>query len=200
MCYDPDRHHRHSVRLKGFDYSQPGFYYVTICSHKRVEILGKIVDHVMINNQVGEMVNRMWKQIPNWYENVVLDCYQIMPNHIHGIIHIRRRGGVTPPINDHAKSSCENVPNKNPFCDMPTIEGAETTPLPPVPTLGQLVGRFKYQATKAINKMHKTPGNKVFQRGFYDRIIRGKTSLIRTRKYIIENPEKWLTDELNPVK
>jgi len=88
MIYDPERHNRRSMRLKGYDYSNPGFYYVTICTQDRVERFGDVQNDKMNLNDAGEMVDAEWNRIPERYEHVVLDKYQIMPNHLHGILQI----------------------------------------------------------------------------------------------------------------
>lgn len=88
MIYDPEKHNRRSMRLKGYDYSQPGFYYVTICTQDRVERFGDVQNGKMIVNEAGEMVHAAWNRIPERYEHVVMDEYQIMPNHMHGILQI----------------------------------------------------------------------------------------------------------------
>lgn len=88
MVYDPDKHNRRSVRLNGYDYSQPGFYYITICTQDRVERFGEIPEDTMILKDVGKMVYAEWNRIPDRYDHVVLDKYQIKPNHLHGISQI----------------------------------------------------------------------------------------------------------------
>ena len=88
MVYNPEKRNRKSVRLNGYDYSQPGFYYVTICTQDRIERFGGVLDAGMVFNEYGKMVDVEWNQIPERYEHVVLDKYQIMPNHMHGILQI----------------------------------------------------------------------------------------------------------------
>ena len=99
MAYEPDRHNRKSTRLKGYDYSPPGYYYVTICTHDRIERFGEVENGQMFLKDVGKMVSAEWNRIPERYEHVVLDEYKIMPNHMHGMLEIKCRGGVTPPSN-----------------------------------------------------------------------------------------------------
>ena len=84
MVYNPENHNRKSMRLKGYDYSQPGFYYVTICTQDRIERFGNVENDKMILNDAGEMVDAEWNRIPERYGHVILDEYQIMPNHIPG--------------------------------------------------------------------------------------------------------------------
>jgi len=84
--YDPQKHHRRSIRLQGYDYSRPGAYFLTICTHNRKCLFGKIVDGEMVLNDAGQMIVTVWNEIPQYYPGVGVDVFQIMPNHIHGII------------------------------------------------------------------------------------------------------------------
>jgi REP element-mobilizing transposase RayT len=216
------------MRLKDYDYSQPGFYYITICTQDRSERFGNVVDSEMILNNAGEMFDAEWNRIPERYGHVVLDVYQIMPNHMHGILEIRRRGVVSAPSRiidkpvlidigdepiapssmngDNPRKNNEDPGEMNQTLDMETENtddpgtrvGAETTPLQSPPTLGQIIGGFKYQASKTINEMDGTPGRKILQRGFHDHIIRTEDELNRIRKYIEDNPKNWETDKNNP--
>ncbi|MCD4652701.1 transposase [bacterium] len=183
MVYNPEKHNRKSVRLKGYDYSQPGFYYVTICTQDRTERFGGVSDDEMILNDAGEMVDSEWNRIPERYNHVIIDTYKIKPNHMHGIIVIGCRGVVSAPSMKADKPGGMNG------------DGAETTPLP---TLGQMIARFKYLITKTLNKIDGSPGRRVLQRGFHDHIIRNEEELNRIRKYIEDNPRSWKNDENNP--
>ncbi|HQT91530.1 MAG TPA: hypothetical protein PL001_05835, partial [Candidatus Kryptobacter bacterium] len=86
MAYDPHKHHRRSVRLKNYDYSQPGAYFITICVEDRRCLFGEIIDAEMKVNPLGEIVEQSWNNIPNKYQNVEMDEFVVMPNHFHGII------------------------------------------------------------------------------------------------------------------
>ena len=129
-------------------------------------------------SDIGKIINRFWIEIPNHFSNVYLDEYIIMPNHFHGIImiDINCRGGVTPPY----------------------IEGRETLPLQQKRTLGQVIGYFKYQSTKYINKIHRSPGRAIWQRNYYEHVIRNEDDLRQIREYVLYNPLKWELDEENP--
>ena len=208
MPYDPDKHNRRSIRLKGYDYSRPGFYYVTICTQDRVERFGTVSDAKMVLNDAGKLVDAEWNRIPERYDHVVMDEYKIMPNHLHGILEIVRRGGVTPP-SLNTGNPCEGNPDTpNIGTSINTIKpketvtntGAVTAPLQSVPPLGKVIGHFKYEITKTLNEIDGTPGRKVLQRGFHDHIIRNEEELNRIRRYIIDNPKNWAEDENNPEK
>ena len=83
MRYDPNKHHRRSIRLEGYDYSQPGAYFATICTHQRESMLGEIINGVMILNACGRIVQHAWDDLPNHYAHVLLDEFCVMPNHFH---------------------------------------------------------------------------------------------------------------------
>jgi REP element-mobilizing transposase RayT len=182
--FDPQKHHRHSIRLKGFDYSQPGAYFVTIVAWQRECLFGKIRDHEMKLNQYGEIVQKWWKEIPIHFPNVETGVFVIMPNHVHGIILIEERRGTVL------------VPNEN--VD-PQIQGGETPPLR-VPTLGQIVAYFKYQSTKEMNVLDNTGViTKFWQRNYYEHIIRNEIDLQNKTNYIQANPILWDEDNENPI-
>jgi len=170
---------RHSLRLQDYDYSQEGAYFVTICTQKKVTVLGQIVDGVMQLNRFGNVVNRCWLGIPHHFPNVEIDTFVVMPNHFHGIIALigNCRGEVTSP----------------------TPKGAATAPLRRY-TLGQIMAYFKYQTTKFINQICHTPGNRIWQRNYYEHVIRNENDLNDIRQYILDNPVKWDMDENNPAR
>ena len=89
MPFDPTKHHRRSIRLKGYDYSQPGGYFVTIVTQGREPFFGIIRDDEMVLNTAGEMVQKWWQEIPKKYPSVELGTFMVMPNHFHGILLIR---------------------------------------------------------------------------------------------------------------
>lgn len=186
MTYDHHKHRRRSIRLKGYDYSQAGAYFVTICAQNRECLFGDIVDGEMRLHDAGQMIQDMWNDLDARYPDVETDEFVVMPNHVHGIIVIRRndcRGEVSSPIS---------------VSPIPTIkQGGETPPLRRH-TLGQIIAFFKYQSTKQINKIRDTPGHPVWQRNYYEHIIREEQEMNRIREYIIENPAKWTEDKNNP--
>lgn len=160
--FDPQRLHRRSIRLKGYDYSSEGAYYVTIVAQGRECLFGEIVDGEVILNEYGKIIQKWWNEIPIHFPNVELGAFVIMPNHVHGIIFIfeERRGEVLSPR--------ENPNNNNLNAN---DQGGETPPLRK-PTLGQIVAYFKYQSTKEMNKI-ETPNaiTRFWQRNYYEHII-----------------------------
>lgn len=209
--FDPQKHHRRSIRMKGFDYSSEGAYYVTIVAQGRECLFGEIVDGEMRLNEYGEIVQKWWNEIPIHFPNVELGAFVIMPNHVHGIIYIieERRGEVLSPrdnpngnnLNDTNQGG-KMLPN-----DIPNINnrdagklGGETPPLRK-PTLGQIVAYFKYQSTKEMNRI-ETPNaiTRFWQRNYYEHIIRNEKELQQKTDYILDNPSRWDEDDENTAK
>lgn len=175
--FDPKIHRRHSIRLRGYDYSQAGLYFVTVVTRGREKFFGEVVNGEMRLNQYGEIVQKWWNAIPEQFLNVETGAFVVMPNHAHGIIIITddRRGTVPVPL------------------------GGETPPLQER-TLGQIVAYFKYQSTKEINALKGGPITKLWQRNYYDHVIRNQQDLELTWLYIESNPAKWDTDSENPAR
>jgi putative transposase len=187
MKHDPDIHHRRSIRLQGYDYSQAGAYFVTVCTQGRECLSGDIVDGKMQVNDAGRMVRDIWHKITEHFPYVDIDECVVMPNHFHGIIVM---------CNDYCRGEVSSPIAVSP---MPKIkQGGETPPLRR-PTLGKIGAYFKYQSAKQINQIRNTPGYPVWQRDYYEHIIRNEEELTRIRRYIIDNPAKWSEDEDNPA-
>jgi putative transposase len=186
MKYDPEKHHRRSIRLKD-DYSQAGTYLITICTNNRECLFGDVVDGEMRLNDAGRMVHRISDELPIKYSGIETDEFVVMPNHFHGIVLICRndcRGEVSSP------SSVSSIPKLK--------QGGETPPLHRR-TLGQIVAYFKYQSAKQINLVQNTPGYPLWQRNYYEHIIRNEEEMDRIREYIIDNPAKWAEGENNSI-
>jgi putative transposase len=189
--YDPAKHHRRSIRLKEYDYTQAGAYFVTVCTQGQACLFGEVVDGEMRVNYAGRMVIAEWEMLPKRFPNVVLDAFVVMPNHVHGILVI------TDVIPVGAGSPCPYRITAQTPAGVETALGAETAPLRG-PTLGNVVAYFKYQTTKAINAVRQTPSVRLWQRNYYEHIIRNETSLHRIREYIANNPLQWALDRENP--
>lgn len=170
-------HHRHSIRLPGYNYSRSGVYFVTLCVQNGVCLFGEIADGEMILNSLGMLASEEWLKSAEIRPGVGLDDFVVMPNHFHGIV-------VLP--------SQATDPNR---------QGAHCcAPLQRRPrSLGSLVAEFKAITTKRINELHQAPGTRIWQRNFHDRVIRDDGELIRIRNYIISNPLNWLKDEYHPL-
>jgi putative transposase len=171
--YNPETHHRRSIRLKGYDYSKEGMYFVTICAQERECLFGEVVNGEMVMNEAGARVQAVWDELPHHYPHVRLDAFAIMPNHVHGIVALTAVGArfIAP--------SSIIAPNH-------------------VPTVGEIVRGFKARCTQAINQMRNTRGVHVWQRNYYEHIIRGEVDYHRIAEYISTNPQRWMSDTLHP--
>ena len=174
MKYNPEIHHRKSIRLKEYDYSQAGYYFVTICAQNKEHLFGKINDGVMILNEFGEIVNNYIQDIPTHFPNSYFDYYCIMPNHIHLII----------IIDDHSRDTA---------CRVPT----EAFGFPVSGSLPTIIRSLKSAITKRINEIRNNLRSSVWQRNYYEHIIRNDKELYEIRNYIENNPLNWSEDEYN---
>jgi 2-C-methyl-D-erythritol 2,4-cyclodiphosphate synthase len=185
MPYDPDRHHRQSIRLPGYDYSQPGIYFLTLCVHERDCIFGKIADGAMYRSAIGEIVAEEWLKSAEMRPELRLDQWVVMPNHLHGIVSIRRE----MTLEREGAHGC--VP-------------LQETPLPKRPpprraqSISSFVAGFKSAVTSRINRLRQTPQRPVWQANFFEHIVRDNRSLQAIREYIFTNPQRWDSDRENP--
>jgi len=171
------RRHRRSIRLKDYDYASPGAYFVTVCTYNRECLFGKIVDGEMIFNESGLIAVGEWKRSSTVREEIEIDSFVVMPNHLHGIVIIKE---------------------KNEDSD---VGASGRTPLlcgPAPKSLGSLINGFKSSVTKRVNILHHTPGAPLWQRGFYEHVIRDTDNMNLIREYIITNPARWALDRENP--
>ena len=205
--YDPQKQHRRSIRLKGWDYRRPGWYFVTINVKNRECLFGRVENQKMILNQFGRIVDYHWQRLPNHFKHIELDEFYVMPDHLHGIIHIIRwPGGVGTDESavvgaKHFLEENSNMRNKWLHGkDLANLKdaGGNASPLhsgTQSGSLSSIMQNFALWTTRKINRVRHTPGVKLWQRDYYDRIIRNETELKRIRRYIIENPLNWTGDE-----
>ncbi len=161
---------RKKTRLQNYDYSQNGMYFITICTKDKKCFFGEIVNDKMVLNNFGKIVKNIWLELPSHNNNISIDEFIIMPNHIHGIIEI---------INVGDRHVCP-------------LHLRHTQILPKV------VGGFKAAITKKFNQLFPE-NNFKWQRSFYDHIIRKDESLNKIREYIMINPQQWHKDKNNPI-
>jgi putative transposase len=179
----PERSHRHSIRLKGYDYSQAGGYFITIVSQLRECFFGKICAEEMVYNEAGKMVACEWSALPERFPNIQVDIFQVMPNHFHGLLII------------HAPVGAGLVPARL----VPAREGATTRV---APTIGEVVGAFKSITThKYILGVEKFAWpaftKRLWQRNYYEHILRDQADYERVAAYIYANPANWGLDKEN---
>ena len=214
MNYNLQKHHRRSIRLPEYDYSKGGAYFITICTRNGDQILANTqksdvnvgvalaATHLLDMppnlepdsalqfelTPIGEIVDRNWRTLPERFPVISLDEYVIMPNHLHGIVFI-------------------NESDKPEFRDGGKRVGARPTPTapisPPTPTLGMIVGAFKSKSVKDVlahieeNRLDMI--GKIWQRNYFERVIRNERDLDNIRTYIKNNPANWAQDEENPM-
>ena len=184
MKYDPNKHHRRSIRLPGYDYSQPGAYFVTICAYQRQCMFGDIVDGQMRLNQYGAIVADEWQKSSTIRQEIELDEWVVMPNHFHGIVIINNPVGANDnPVGANGRSPLHNDP---------------TSQRMKPKSLSSLMAGFKSITTKKINILRDTPGTPLWQRNYYEHIIRNQDAMDKIRQYIIDNPVSWGIDQLHP--
>ena len=192
MSHDPDRHARRSIRLRGYDYAQPGAYFITVCVRNRECALGDIVEASvgahggapisddrdnMVRMELspyGRIVADAWDRSEDMRDEIELDAFIVMPNHIHGVVIIRNgrahRRAPLPSDTYHRKPR----------------------------SLGSFIAGFKTATTIRINATRGTPGQPFWQRNYYERVIRTEAALARAREYIAMNPRQWHLDQEHP--
>ncbi|MDX2213724.1 MAG: transposase [Oculatellaceae cyanobacterium bins.114] len=245
MKYNPDKHHRRSIRLKGHDYTSPGAYFITLCVHQRECLFGEIVNGEMQLNEFGKLVDAHWQRLPSHFPNLKLDMFVVMPNHLHGILVITEppcRGAAldhsSSTLTENLNSNATPQPNRSPNSGVAFGQGRShklkdklpnaapqpkrspnpgvafgqgrshklkdklpnAAPLPPRLTkgsIGAIVLNFKSITTRRINQMRQIRGVPLWQRDYYDRIIRDEKALKFIRQYIQNNPLLWEQDQLH---
>jgi putative transposase len=189
--FDPKVHHRKSIRLLGYDYSQAGAYFVTIVAQGRESFFGKIIDGEMVLNDSGRMVIAIWESMAERFSNVELGAFVVMPNHFHAIVIIHDTtvgAGLVPALGEGMN---------------PTGATTRVVPTGNGPTLGQIIGAFKSISTheyitgvdeKGWARFYK----RLWQRNYYEHIIRNEREMQAKWDYILDNPAMWEADEENP--
>ena len=206
--YDPDRQHRRSLRLKGYDYTQAGVYFVTVVVQGRLPLFGIVVDGQMRLNAAGEMVQRIWGEMPNRFPSIAMNTFIAMPNHIHGIIMVGAPlVGALPP-NDAKNITTETrettIPEDAILGNITVENRAPTRGAPTRVGLGNVVGAFKSLTTleyaRGVRDMNWPPFHgRLWQRNFYEHIVRTDESMEKIRQYILDNPAQWAFDRENPM-
>ena len=170
---------RRRMRLEGYDYSTPGAYFVTACTQDRRPLFGRVIDGRMAANPLGTVVEDCWDELPDHYDSLALDAFILMPNHVHGVILLQDE-----PNNTSVGAGLQPA--------IPRNDAARRHGLP------EIVRAFKTFSARKINRMRASTGASVWQRGFYDHVIRDEDELDRVRTYILDNPRKWSEDPDNP--
>ncbi len=189
MTFDPEKHHRRSIRLRNYDYSQPGAYFVTICTYQKQSWFGEIKNGQIYLNQLGKIVADEWLKTCKIRPNFQLDEWVIMPNHFHGIVIINDYSG------DDQSLGAGNRPLDLGAGNRPLDLGARDAPLQQKPnSLSSCIAGFKSAVTKRINLLRQNTDTPIWQRNYYESILRDEKYLAVVREYIINNPKNWPND------
>ena len=209
MPYNSNLHNRNSIRMQGYDYTQIGSYFITICTRHKECLLGEITDGKMKLSSLGEIVYCQWLQLPNRFSNIILDAFIIMPNHIHGIVIIN---GENPPRRGEAGDTRHNSSANNLISpaspDLPNREPLQllkSNPCSPknykkphgtIPgSVGAIIQNYKSLTSRKINTLFRAKTTTIWQRNFYEHIIRDEMDLDRIVAYIENNPISWSDDK-----
>lgn len=168
MAYDPRIHHRRSIRLQGYDYTQAGAYFITLAAHGREPLFGRVQDGQMHVNTLGEMIAEEWERLERRFPSVELDAFCVMPDHLHAILVLADRG-----VGGRRAAACEEF-------------GA-----PVVRSIPTIVRSYKSSVTQRYQILCGRDAPQIWQRNYYEHVIRNAAALERIRRYIIENPARW---------
>ena len=215
MTLFKDKYRVESIRLLGYDYSQPGAYFITIVTHNRQCSFGNIIDDEMMLNEFGVLVQNEWLKTGIIRPNINIDAFVVMPNHLHGIIII------TDNDNGHSRDSRDSRDSRRDtlqrvstwmetgmetgtHSDTDTVSESKTGTKtieqfgkPTKNSIPTIVRSFKSTTTKQINQMRQTPMKPLWQRNYFEHVIRDDNELTRIHQYIINNSKRWEEDNLN---
>jgi len=168
--FDPQKHRRRSIRLKGYDYTQSGAYYITIVTYQRLSLFGEVGSAEVRLNELGQIAHKEWFKTAELrpYVELYEDEFVVMPNHVHGIIWIQNN-----------------------------IVGAERRSAPTPKSLGAIIRAYKSAVTYAVNALQNQRGAVLWQRNYYEHVIRDEKDLQAKRDYILSNPRNWEKDDEN---
>ena len=196
--YDPVLPRRRSVRLKAYDYAQPGAYFVTAVTQDRLCLFGDIADGEVRLNEAGRLIGKFWESLPDRFAGIALDLFVVMPNHIHGVI------AIDPPVGAPLVGARSRSKNAAPG-DRPRA----TTRVAPTGggggyALSDVIGAYKSLTTADYARRVTADGwpsfpGRLWQRNYYEHVVRGEDDMERIRAYIHDNPLKWEMDSENPA-
>lgn len=185
MTFNPEIHHRRSIRLQHHDYSQAGLYFLTLCVQNKESLFGEIIDNQMILNAAGQMIEKEWLALKKRFLHVELHEYVVMPNHFHAIIEV-------------GNSLMVNQQKGRPQGFAPTMETNNKT-------VGAIIGAFKSITTieyiRGVKTLHwQGFESKLWQRNYWEHVIRHEQSRNEIAHYIMSNPQQWEMDKLRPTE
>jgi REP element-mobilizing transposase RayT len=192
MTYDPRIHHRRSIRLRGHNYAGGGAYFLTCCVEGKECLFGRVVESTMLVNECGQLIQRTWAAIPQRFPSVILDAFQVMPSHWHGIL-------VIPgPGLDPCLAAATGAAVIHPRPTRPQAGASRGPTKDGRPSLGDIMRVFKSISTIAVNRLLSRTGRRLLQEDYFERVIRNVDSLEKIRDYIRTNPARWQEDPENP--
>jgi REP element-mobilizing transposase RayT len=171
------RRNRKAIRLRYYDYSQAGGYFITICTYNREHLFGQVTDHQIVLNEAGDVVKRWWLQLEDKFTGIKLGSCVVMPNQVHGIITVAEK----------EVGAIHELPLRR--------EKIERRRM----LIPKIIGYFKMNSAKYVNRLRGAAGHTLWQRNYYDHVIRDENELSRIREYIHNNPLKWDLDRENPL-
>lgn len=220
MKYKPDIYKRKSIRLAGYDYSTPGAYFITICTHQRELLFGNVRNGKMELNEYGLIAHNEWMKTQEMRSNINLDAFVIMPNHVHGIIiidDINDDGGKPDccggtdgywETNGRGETDCHGETNgrRGTMHRAPTERNITTNTIQTIEQFGKptsntiptIIRGYKSSVTKQIKILNENPQMRIWQRNYYEHIICDDIAYYHIREYIRNNPLKWIHDSNNP--
>ena len=166
-------------RLQDFDYARAGAYFLTLVLEGRPHLMGEVAEGEMSLKDAGRVVADCWTDLPNHYPHVRLDAFVVMPNHVHGVLILSEENGIG--LNDEVKAGLKPAPTKR-------------------HAVPEVVRGFKTFSARCVNKSRRTLGCAVWQRNYYEHVIRDDRCLDRIREYIVDNPRRWNLDRENPAR
>lgn len=178
----PDPQRRRALRLRDFDYTQAAAYFVTVCTHHRARLFGEITNGKILLHDPGRIVQAAWQALPQHYPHVRLDVFVVMPNHVHGIV-------ILAPV-DSVGAGLAGAGFKPAPTELPTIAKRHGLP--------EIVRAFKTFSARRVNAARTAPGTPLWQRNYYEHVVRDEDELNRIREYIDLNPLQWDLDRENP--
>ena len=194
--FNPQIHHRRSLRLNGYDYSLAGLYFITICCHDKICRFGNVVNNEMVLNEYGKVAYEEWLKLSERFSNFELDVFQIMPNHMHGIVWLTDVGATLAVAQTRAGASPAPTVAQ-PHTVAQNRAGASRAGASPAPTVCDIVGAYKSLVANRCLDIYKSKNEmmgKLWQRNYYEHIIRNDFAYERISEYIIQNPLKWMDD------
>ena len=190
--YDPNKHQRRSLRLKGYDYTKAGAYFITLMTYQRECLFGEVLNGEVELSDWGYLALNEWRRLSQRFEMVSVDEIIVMPNHVHGILLIREESHAVGAGQEQSPQSSSN-PLAPPLLYPPPRPFATENPR----SVGAIGGAYKSTTARLINGLRRTKGAPVWQRNYYEHIIRDEDDLMRIREYILDNPLQWEFDPEN---